>query len=98
MFSFRKRKKLEEIPQINTVKTQLAKSLWRNNMWVMTPQGIGVLFKCDEPSLVHLVNDNGTTKESLAVHLNQLRQAKWLEIPECRRLVSEERAYSLGYF
>jgi hypothetical protein len=72
-------------------------SFWRNNMWVMTPDGIGIIFDLRQPVLVHLVDERtGLTigaKEYLA---ETIRQAKYKEIPESRR-GSPEKAARLGY-
>lgn len=76
----------------------VVKSIWRNNMWVMTPLGVGVLFKLGEPNLVHLVDENGETQASEYFSSTQLRQAKWEEIPSVRRKVDREKGYQLGYF
>ena len=73
------------------------KTIWRNNMWVMTPNGVGIIFKLGEPCTVHLVNEmDGTTKASIEISTELLRQAKFAEIPECRKC-SEEKAQRLGY-
>ncbi len=79
------------------VETNLVKSVWRNNMWVMTPKGVGVVFSVGEPTIVHLVDSEGLTTESVQFPSLQLRQALWDEIPEVRRMVSREKGYRLGY-
>lgn len=92
MFDFLKSK----TPKI-VVTTPIAKSLWRNNMWVMTPKGIGILFQMGIPCVIHTINDDGTTAGSFQLPIEQLRQATWAEIPEVRRMVSKERGAQLGY-
>ena len=73
------------------------KSVWRNNMWVMTPEGVGILFEMAVPCTVHLVDkSNGETIKVIKADPSQIRQAKYVEIPECRR-GSVERANELGY-
>lgn len=83
----------------NTVdtSTDVVKSQWRNNMWVMTPQGIGVIFKLGPQCEIHLVAQDGSTSGVSLLPVDQLRQAKWDEIPESRRGVSRERGLQLGY-
>jgi len=88
--SFFKSKPVVETPPV-------IKSLWRNNMWVMAPQGVGVLFALGAPCIVHLVDEIGETKGVVQLPAEQLRQAKWDEIPESRRGVSRERGLYLGY-
>lgn len=73
------------------------KSLWRNNMWVMTPKGVGVLFQLGEPCVVHLTHANGTFDQSWQFPSAQLRQALWDEIPEPRRACTREHGLYLGY-
>ena len=82
----------------NSVSTNVVKSQWRNNMWVMSPQGIGIIFKLGPQCEVHLVDPNGLTIGVSLLPVDQLRQAKWDEIPESRRSVDRERGYQLGYF
>lgn len=76
--------------------TQEAKTVWRNNMWVMSPDGIGIIFKLEEPVTVHLVDKDGATIESKQYQSSRLRIAKFEEIPACRRC-SYDRAVQLGY-
>lgn len=79
------------------VVTQVVKRAWRNNMWVMTPDGIGIIFQLSEPVVVHLVDKvSGLTLRSAHYASEQLRQAKFLEIPEVRR-GDKEKANKLGY-
>lgn len=72
---------------------------WRQGMWVVTNKGeIGILVAIDSPAEVHLVNpDNGETIARYMCDLSELRQAKWLEIPECRRKISHEKGLELYY-
>ena len=93
MFSFFKRLKQATVESTAPI---TIKSTWRNNMWVMSPKGIGVLFSYAEPAEVHLVNEDGSTKEVFNTTLAQLRQAFYMEIPESRR-GSPEKAALLGY-
>jgi hypothetical protein len=81
----------------NIITTTIVKSLWRNNMWVMSPKGVGILFKMGQPCEVHIVDDQGLTVSTVLLPLEQLRQATFNEIPHPRRGVSEERAKLLGY-
>jgi hypothetical protein len=76
--------------------TQEAKTVWRNNMWVMSPDGIGIIFKLEEPVTVHLVNSDGVTIKEQQYQSSRLRIAKFEEIPACRRC-SYDRAVQLGY-
>lgn len=82
---------------------------WRNNMWVMTPDGIGILFDIAHfPSVViHLVREDGLTKEHIGedgkitnnvwYNIDVLRQAQYKEIPEQRRGISKDLFATLGY-
>jgi hypothetical protein len=92
MFSFFKKKEVATPTPTTTVK-----SVWRNNMWIISPKGVGILFKMAIPCEVHLIDDYGVTKESALFPIEQLRQAKYSEIPPPRRGVSEKRAIELGY-
>jgi hypothetical protein len=77
--------------------TNLVRSMWRTNMWVVTPMGIGIIVSIETQCLVHLVNEDGTTKEQVSLPLAALRQAYYKEIPEVRR-GDIEAARKLGYF
>lgn len=83
-----------------SVESTVFKSQWRNNMWVMSPYGVGILFKLGPMNDVHLVDvKTGETTSCISVTLENLRQAKLEEIPECRRNgITLERANYLGYF
>lgn len=71
---------------------------WREGMWVMDGEQVGILFKLDNVSEIHYVNkDTGETSGIVRRSLTALRQCKYLEIPECRRGVSQEKAEELGY-
>jgi hypothetical protein len=73
------------------------KTAWRNNMWVMTPEGPGIIFRLQEPVLVHLVNiSNGETRAEVLYASEHIRQAKYMEIPECRR-GDKTKLTALGY-
>jgi hypothetical protein len=83
-----------------TVKTPvLIKKNWKAGMWVMTQDcTVGILTKLGNPCLVHIVNQaSGETIKELSVDLNSLRQAKWHEIPECRRGITQAEGEALGY-
>lgn len=67
-------------------------------MWVMTPDGIGIVFQLGEPSLIHLVDEIGETKSTAYFATTALRQALWEEIPEARRKIDREKGHQLGYF
>jgi hypothetical protein len=71
----------------------------RNNMWVMTPDGIGILFQYMIPvSKVHMVDEeDGTTFAEVAYSTSALRQAKYNEIPECRRGMDKKWFNRKGY-
>lgn len=71
---------------------------WRSNMWVMTPDGIGIIFKLGVDSEVHLTDEKGLTVESKMYPIAILRQAKFNEIPIFRRKITKEVAANLGYF
>lgn len=71
---------------------------WRSNMWVMTPDGIGIIFKLGMESEVHLTDEKGLTTSSKVYPIATLRQAKFTEIPAFRRKLTKEVASDLGYF
>lgn len=83
------------VEQVVSVTNQV-KSTWRNNMWVMTPKGIGITFAIGEPTTVHLVDEKGHTVGSDSFPFNSLRQALYTEIPAPRR-GDAEIARKLGY-
>jgi hypothetical protein len=68
-------------------------------MWVMSPSGIGILFRLDTMCDVHLVDSKtGETTSCISVPLLNLRQALRNEIPWCRRIgLTTERANYMGY-
>ena len=71
---------------------------WRLNMWVIVDTRPGILVSIGNPCQVDMVDANtGETTLSLAVGLDALRQAKYHEIPTCRRNISLEAALELGY-
>ena len=71
---------------------------FRNHMWVMTPDGIGIVFKVGVETEVHLVDTAGVTITARTYPVNLLRQAKFTEIPSPRRrALSKEKAASMGY-
>lgn len=93
MFDFFKRKEV-----VQPERKPVALIGWRPNMWVMTPDGIGIIFKLGMESEVHLTDDKGLTIESKVYPIGVLRQAKFTEIPVFRRKVTKEVAANLGYF
>lgn len=94
------KKPAPEPEKVLEVESSVFKSQWRNNMWVMSPYGIGILFKLGQMCDVHLVDvKTGETLSCISVTLENLRQAKLEEIPPCRRNgITQERANYLGYF
>ena len=73
---------------------------WRPGMWVVASGNrIGILFELGETCGVHLVErSTGATIDEISVPLTSLRQAKFGEIPECRRIgLTKEKAEVLGY-
>jgi hypothetical protein len=94
---FSDKKEAVAVTKTTQVVTDKPKSIWRNNMWVMTPDGVGIMFAIAEPALVHLVSgDTGETVASKLYSTASLRQAKYAEIPACRQC-SPEKAARLGY-
>ena len=85
-------------PKSNTIVISSApKSVWRNNMWVMTPRGVGIIFALQEPVRVHLVDEQtGQTIDDLLFSSQEIRQATYLEIPANRR-GDPDKAIRLGY-
>lgn len=75
------------------------KSQWRNNMWVMTEYGIGILFSNNNMATIHLVSPKtGETLSIINAPYGAFRQAKFDEIPECRKVgLTKERAELMGY-
>lgn len=73
---------------------------WRQGMWVMVNDRVGILHVLTSPSAeVHFVDeDTGQTILIQHVSLNSLRQAKYREIPYCRRVdFPMEVAVRYGY-
>jgi hypothetical protein len=71
---------------------------FRQNMWVMTPRGVGILFRIGSPCEVHLVSEaNGHTIDIISADLSTIRQARYDEIPGSRQGIDRDRAKSLGY-
>jgi hypothetical protein len=71
---------------------------WRTGMWVMVDGQIGILFKLGDPCSIHLVNpQTGETTSEEMIPIGKLRQARFGEIPQCRRHFTEQRALELGY-
>lgn len=69
---------------------------WRTHMWVMTPDGVGIIFRLGVVSTIHLVDNKGETFAIKDFNMNAIRQAKFEEIPACRRC-NPEHAKMLGY-
>lgn len=93
MFGLFKKKENFKIP----LKVDPVTVGWRNHMWVMTPDGVGIIFRLGVISNVHLTDIKGETIASNEYHIHQIRQATYLEIPEARRQITKEAAASLGY-
>lgn len=70
---------------------------WRTNMWVVTPDGVGIIFKLGKICEIHLVDSEGLTVLIRDYDILFLRQAQFAEIPKARRQFSKEVANSLGY-
>lgn len=68
-------------------------------MWVVTEDGVGILFKLGtHTSEIHLVDvKDGSTKMVVTKETSTLRQALYKEIPENRRGASKEWFQSRGY-
>jgi hypothetical protein len=80
------------------LKSSLQMVSFRENMWVMTPQGVGILFKIGQPCDIHLVNETtGETIKNINFLISDLRQARFHEIPASRQGISKEKATALGY-
>lgn len=94
MFGFFKKKN----PPAKTGETAVALLAWRNHMWVVTPDGLGIIFKLGTETQVHLVDTNGHTVADKVYPITALRQAKFVEIPKCRLKCTKEEAHSMGYF
>lgn len=71
---------------------------WRPNMWVMTPDGVGIIFKLGVECEVHLTDASGVTFLIKLYPIAILRQARLMEIPAARRKITKEIATKLGYF
>jgi hypothetical protein len=96
MLSWFKKKEVQEKDKI--VPTNLIDYIgWRNNMWVMTPDGIGIVFKLGTDVEVHIVDKDGYTMQSKLYPILALRQALFNEIPKARRHFTKEQASKLGY-
>jgi hypothetical protein len=71
---------------------------WRTGMWVMYENRIGIIFKLGEACEIHFTDpESGDTIAIEQVHINGLRQARWIEIPAKRRGFTQEKALELGY-
>lgn len=101
MWPFTKKKE-EPIVAAPVVETATPRTLvdyigWRENMWVVTPDGVGIVFKLGVDTEVHMVDADGYTLYSKVYPILSLRQAKYEEIPLARRGISVEDASALGY-
>ena len=79
---------------------QTIKKNWRVGMWVQTQDNkTGILFKLGDTCEIHIVDrTSGETVEVVQEVIEHVRQAKWGEIPECRRRgITKEQAEALGY-
>lgn len=74
-------------------------SNWRKGMWVVYAGDVGVLYDITPAyAEVHLVDvATGLTIKEVRPAISALRQAKWLEIPDCRRGIEREAGRELGY-
>lgn len=71
---------------------------WRNGMWVMYGEQIAIISKVGDPCEIHYVYlFTGETVGVDNIPLNALRQARWIEIPECRRNLTPAKGLELGY-
>ena len=94
MWPFTKKKEQE----VKVIPTTLVDYIgWRNNMWVMTPDGVGIVFKLGTEVDVHLTDANGDMITSKVYPILALRQALFKEIPQKRRGITKEVASTLGY-
>lgn len=94
MWPFTKKAPLVEKPIVPTLIDYIG---WRNNMWVMTPDGIGIVFKLGKDCEVHLTDSDGYTMQSKVYSILALRQATFDEIPKARRGFTRTTAFKLGY-
>lgn len=79
--------------------TQRKYGNWRVGMWVVLDNEIGIIAQFFDSSVnFHKVNSKtGETVSEQIVPFEALRQARWEEIPECRRGFTREAAAELGY-
>jgi len=72
---------------------------WRKGMWVINQeQEPSILWTVGDSCVIHVVSKTtGETVKECSVSLNELRQARWEEIPECRRGITKEAGEALGY-
>ena len=81
--------------QINTIPKG-----WRVGMWVVDEANKPAIIYSMVPDsiVIHYINKNtGETVEQQTVSYTSVRQAKFGEIPECRRMITKEKAEALGY-
>lgn len=83
----------------NTDSTKVRRNEWRNGMWVVTSKGVGIIFQMGNDLLIHLVDPTtGETVNATIEHRQAVRQAKYDEIPTCRKVgLTKEKAAYLGY-
>lgn len=75
-----------------------AGTIFRRGMWVVHRERVGILHEFRSPldGEVHLVKKTGETQEVVIAKLDDLRQARFEEIPT-RRRPRRERGKQLGY-
>lgn len=67
-------------------------------MWVMYQDKVAILFKIDSLCEIHYTDKiKGENVGQAFVPIDSLRQARWLEIPEQRRMITQEQGRELGY-
>jgi hypothetical protein len=88
------------IYQFNNQLQPTVKNEYRLGMWVRTTQGKpAIVYRIEQDGLIvhHVDNQTGETTDEMKVSYNDVRQCKYLEIPEVRRGFTEETARKLGY-
>lgn len=96
---FRRKKIPTRSYEFQAPSTQRKYGNWRVGMWVILEGEVGILAELYESSVnFHKVNpQTGETVSEHVVPFEALRQARWGEIPECRRGFTREAAAELGY-
>lgn len=78
----------------------VVKNEYRLGMWVRTTQGKpAIVYRIESDGLIvhHVDNQTGETVDEMKVSYNDVRQCKYLEIPEVRRGFTKKTAKELGY-